>query len=151
MEEHGRITAVHDDRAEVEVVPGEACRTCGASGFCNWTGKRQKLLTARNPVQAGIGDAVVVRTPESGRSKSAGLVFGIPAVAMLVGVLLGSLFWGNVGAAVFGGVGLGAGLVGIKVIDIRAARSGRNLPVIVRRVDAAGPAGCAPETEGNGR
>lgn len=136
MEEHGRITAIHGDRAEVEVVPGEACKSCGASGFCNWTGKRQKLLTARNPVQAGVGDKVVVSTPESGRSRSAALVFGIPAVSMLTGVLLGSLFWGNTGAAVLGGIGLGAGLLGIKVVDMRATRTGRNLPVIVRRVDA---------------
>lgn len=136
MEEHGRITAIHGDRAEVEVVPGEACRSCSASGFCSWTGKRQKLLTARNPVQAGIGDTVVVSTLESDRSRSAALVFGIPAVSMLAGVLLGSLLWGNVGAAVLGGIGLGAGLLGIKLIDTRAARSGRNLPVIVRRVNA---------------
>jgi positive regulator of sigma E activity len=136
MEEHGRVTAVHGDRAEVEVVPGEACRSCSASGFCSWTGKRQKLLTARNPAQAGIGDTVVVSTPESGRSRSAGLVFGIPAVGMLAGVLLGSLFWGNTGAVVLGGIGLGAGLLAIKLIDMRAARSGRNLPVIIRRVDA---------------
>ena len=149
MEEHGRVTAVHGDRADVEVVPGDACRSCGASGFCNWTGKRHKLLTARNPVQAGIGDTVLVTTPESGRSRSAALVFGTPAVGMLAGVLLGSLLWGNVGAAVLGGVGLGLGLLGIKVIDKRAARSGRNLPVILRRVDAVGPAECPPEPAGD--
>ena len=151
MEEHGRITAIHGDRAEVEVVPGKACKTCGASGFCNWTGKRHKLLTARNPVHARAGDTVVVRTPESGRSRSAALVFGIPAVSMLAGVLLGSLFWGNTGAAVLGGIGLGAGLLAVKAIDLRAARTGHNLPVVVRRVDAPSPAECptrpAPGTD----
>ncbi len=143
MEENGLVTAVHGDRAEVEIVPGDACKGCSAAGFCNWTGKRQKLLTARNRAGAGVGDPVVVRTVESGRSRSAALVFGVPAVSMLAGVLLGSLFWSDPGAAFCGGVGLAVGLLALKLIDIRAARSGRNLPVVTRRLGAPTAGACA--------
>ncbi len=132
MEEDGRVVAVRNDRAEVEVVPGEACKRCGASGFCNWGGKKVKLVTARNEAGAEAGDKVTVRTPEKGRFGSAALVFGLPALLMVAGVIAGSLLWNDTWAAILAGIGLATGLAIVKTVDLMAGRSGKRLPVIVR-------------------
>ena len=142
MEEPGRVLRAWGDRAEVEIEPGSACARCDASGFCNWTGKRSRLVLARNEVQALVGDAVIVDTPEAGRPGSAGLVFGVLGGAMVLGVVLGTLLWGNTGAAILAAVGLALGFAALKVIDRRQARSGRRLPVIVRRLDRGETATC---------
>jgi positive regulator of sigma E activity len=143
MEEPGRVRSVADGRAEVEIEPGGACEKCGASGFCNWTGKRSRLVLARNDAGAEAGDAVVVETAEAGRLGSAGLVFGLPGGLMALGVVVGSLAWNDTGAAILAGVGLVLGLALLKLIDRRYRRSGRNLPVVTRRLE-----GCRPPAAG---
>lgn len=132
MDETGRVVAAGDGRVEIEIVPGDACRSCGASGFCNWAGDRKRMVTARNDAQAAVGDRVVVHTPEGGRYRSAGLIFGIPAGAMVVGIVAGTLVGRDLGAGVGAGIGLAVGLGALKLLDIAAGRSGESLPVAVK-------------------
>ena len=141
MEEPGKVVTATGDRAEVEVVPGDACAHCGASGFCNWSGRTYRLVAARNPVGALVGDRVVVRTPEQGRYRSAVVVFGLPVAMMVVGIVVGSLVWGDVGAAICAGIGLAVALGVLKVLDRAAARTGRSLPEVIRIVDRNEPTG----------
>ncbi|GEM_PF-200119 len=132
MEELGKVVKVNGNRAEVEVVPGKACHHCGASGLCNWGGKKVKLVTARNEIGARTGDSVILETTEPGSSYSALLVFGMPVVLMIAGIIIGTRIGGDLLAAVLAGVGLAIAFLILKFIDIRAGRSGRHLPVIVR-------------------
>jgi sigma-E factor negative regulatory protein RseC len=134
MDETGRVVAAGDGRVEVEIVPGDSCRTCGASGFCNWTGDRHRMVSARNDAGAKPGDRVVVRTADAGRYRSAALVFGIPAGAMVVGIVAGTLAGRDTGAAIGAGAGLAVGLGVLKLLDRAAARSGESLPTAVEIV-----------------
>ncbi len=145
MEEPGKVMTIAGDRAEVEVTPGDACAHCGASGFCNWSGRKYRLVAARNPVGARVGDRVVVRTPEQGRYRSAVVVFGLPVAMMVIGIVVGSLVWGDVGAAICAGAGLAVALGVLKVLDKVAARSGRSLPEVIRIVDRNEPTGGSDE------
>ena len=133
MEEPGRVTAVNGSRAEVEIEPGPACDRCGASGFCNWTGKRSRLVLTHNEAGARVGDEVIVSTPDQGRYGSAGMVFGLLGGAMALGIIIGYLLWGDAGAAILAGGGLILGFGLLKLIDARRLRTGHNLPVVVRR------------------
>ncbi|MFO7675467.1 MAG: SoxR reducing system RseC family protein [bacterium] len=142
MEEPGRVVAVRDGRADVEIDAGTACAKCGAAGFCSWTGRRSRLVLARNDADARAGDAVVVETDSAGRVVSSGLVFGLLAGAMALGVLAGTVLWGDAGAAVLAGVGLGLAVGALKLIDHHRRATGRGLPVIVRRL---GPDEARPE------
>jgi len=132
MEETGRVVAAKDGRVDVEVVPGAACHKCGASALCNWAGNKTKLVAARNDAGAKVGDAVVLVTSEAGRLRSAAAVFGIPAVGMVAGVLVGSRFGSDTWAAAGAGAGLLAGFGVLKLLDASLGRSGRTLPVAVR-------------------
>jgi positive regulator of sigma E activity len=142
MDETGRVVAAGDSRVEVEIVPGDACRTCGAAGICNWTGDRRKLVTARNEAGARIGDSVVVRTPEAGRVRSAALVFGIPAAGMVAGAVGGTLAGRDIWAAAGATAGLLAGAAVLGLIERGAKRSGSSLPVAVRLAEAGEVESC---------
>lgn len=142
MEERGRVMAVDGLRAQIEVVPDEACKHCSARGICNWTGERKKVVLARNEVGAQVGETVVILRSGSSRTVSALLIFGLPALLLLSGVVAGTLLLRtktgpgpsqDLWAAVLGGVGLAIGIGIVKLLDMRTSRTGRALPVVVRQ------------------
>lgn len=130
------MTEARDERAEVEIEARGSCDGCGARGLCNWTGTKHRRVLAVNRIGAAAGDAVVIELAERARLGSNLAVFGIPAALMLAGTLLGGLLISDRWAVILAGVGLGVGLAVVKLIDVRAAKSGRSLPVIVRIDDA---------------
>ena len=134
MHETGKVISVSGARAQVEMAAREACESCSAHGMCNWTGTTVRRILAVNRAGAGAGDVVELDIqPRSGLSSNL-IVFGIPALGMLAGVLFGGLVFSDMWAGILGGAGLVLGVVVVKLIDISVNRSGRSLPVIVRRL-----------------
>jgi len=133
MRETGKVISTKNDRAEVEVAAKGECEHCTAHGICNWTGTSLRKVLAVNKVGAAAGDMVELEMVEGDGAKSNLLVFGIPVVLMVTGVLIGGLllrsdFW----SGILAGVGLALGFGIVKVVDISVNRSGKSLPVVVR-------------------
>jgi positive regulator of sigma E activity len=136
MRENGRVAGVSGGRAEVEVAARGECEHCSAHGICNWTGTNVRKVLAVNKAGAGPGDYVELEMTEGTGARSNLLVFGIPVVLMLAGVLVGGLVLRrDLWSGILAGVGLLVGFVVVKMIDIAVNRSGRSLPVVVRRMD----------------
>jgi len=136
MRETGKVVSTNSGRAEVEVAARGECEHCSAHGICNWTGTSTRKVLAVNRVGAAAGDIVELDTVEGVGAKSNLLVFGIPVLFMVAGVLVGGLVLRrDLWSGILSGVGLALGLGIVKVIDISVNRSGRSLPVIVRRTD----------------
>ncbi len=133
QEETGRVVGVNGERAEVLVVPEGGCAHCGAAGFCNWTGKRERTVIARNPIGASKGETVVISRSIRPGTCSALLVFGLPAMLMILGVIMGELLINDIGAAILAGFGVALGFLIIRIIDRAKGKTGKDLPVIVRR------------------
>jgi positive regulator of sigma E activity len=132
MRETGKVVSTHNDRAEVEVAARGECEHCTAAGICNWTGTSLRKVLAVNKAGTAAGDVVELETVEGTGAKSNLLVFGIPVLLMLAGVLVGGLaIRKDLWSGILSGVGLVLGLGIVKIIDIAVNRSGRSLPVIV--------------------
>ncbi|MEO0079453.1 MAG: SoxR reducing system RseC family protein [candidate division WOR-3 bacterium] len=137
IEEPGRVVMVRGQRAVVEVVPHDGCEQCSAAGICNWSGSRAKRVLAWNRINAQEGDNVIITRAAKVRTRSALLVFGLPALLMLAGVVLGRVFFfSDTWAAGLAGVGLIIAFVIIKLVDKAIMRSGTGLPEIVRRMSS---------------
>jgi len=135
MRETGKVVSSKNDRAEVEVAARGECEHCTAHGICNWTGTSVRKVLAVNKVGAGAGDFVELETVEGTGAKSNLLVFGIPVLLMFAGVLVGGLILRkDAWSGILAGVGLALGFGIVKAIDISVNRSGRSLPVVVRRL-----------------
>jgi sigma-E factor negative regulatory protein RseC len=132
MRETGKVVSTQNDRAEVEVAARGECEHCSAHSLCNWTGTNLRKVLAVNKAGAGAGDVVELETVEGTGAKSNLLVFGIPVVLMVTGVLIGGLLLRkDLWSGILAGVGLALGLGVVKIIDIAVNRSGKSLPVIV--------------------
>jgi len=137
---------VRGSRAEVEVIPHSGCDHCSAVSFCQWTGSRAKRVLTLNRINAQEGDRVVISRSVRQSGRSSLVVFGLPALLMLGGVVLGRvLFQSDTWAAGFAGVGLVVALVVVKVVDATLMRTGEGLPVIVRRLSISECKGAADE------
>jgi positive regulator of sigma E activity len=142
MEETGRVTKTNGNRAEVEVAARGECTGCSAHGICHSAGGKSRRVLAVNNAGARTGDTVVLDLSGSRGIRSNLVVFGIPALAMLAGVLVGGLVMKrDLWAGILSGIGLAAGLAVVKLVDSSVSRSGKTLPVVVRLADTSAPKG----------
>jgi sigma-E factor negative regulatory protein RseC len=136
MRETGKVVSTNNDRAEVEVAARGECEHCTAHGICNWNGTSVRKVLTVNRVGAGAGDTVELETVEGSGAKTNLLVFGIPVLLMFAGVLIGGLVLRkDMWSGILAGVGLALGFGIVKAIDIAVNRSGRSLPVVIRRLN----------------
>jgi positive regulator of sigma E activity len=132
MKETGKVLSTRGARAEVEVAARGECEGCSAHAMCNWTGTTTRKVLAVNKAGAGVGSVVTLEMADGSGMKSNLLVFGVPALTMLVGVLVGGLvIRKDLWSGILSGVGLAAGIGIVKLIDRSVSRSGRSLPVII--------------------
>lgn len=152
LEEEGLVVEVHPGGsvAKVKIQRRAMCESCGKCGLMS-RGITDIVVTARNDARAEAGERVVVELPARDVLVSAFIVYMVPLIAALAGWILGGLlhtatFQSEVlfskqnveiaTALVFFMCSFGL----IRYCDRKAAKSGRFLPSIVRRV-APGPDG----------
>ena len=145
IEEQALVVAIDGDQAMLEIVRRTPCglcgqtRGCGVSVFGKLLGHRNNVFRAVNPLNAQIGDQVVVGVDEKALLVSSLAVYGIPLVLVLAGAIVGTLLapsggdaWPLAGA----GLGLFAGILLLKAHVTGRGLDARYRPVILRPADA---------------
>lgn len=119
--EEGMVMDVRGDTARVLLPRKRLCDGCGSC--CVMVDEETMLAEADNSVGAKQGDNVLVDIPRGVAIRAAYILYGIPLLAFLVGLGLGSLL----GSVVFGGgasvvVGLVTALVFLVISFILISR-----------------------------
>ncbi len=136
MLEIGKVIEIEGDRAKVSLPRKSGCASCGKCGLGLEGG--EMLLEAENRPGARVGDRVEVEIPERDPLLAALLLFGLPLLAMLLGVVAGTLLermWGwdsEAPAVVLGLVLLLAAFFLVKVREKRLAKQPGRRNQIVR-------------------
>lgn len=91
MEEVGTIMSIDGLTAKVAVPRKSSCEGCTA-GTCK-PGEQSMEIEAFNPVKAGVGQTVRVVMKPYSYLKGAIIVYGIPAVALVIGAIIGKEFF----------------------------------------------------------
>ena len=135
MIETGKVIEIKGDRAEVALPPTEGCASCKKCAMGR-TGKYM-TLEAQNPVAARVGDEVTVEVPRRDPLVAASLLFGLPLLGMLAGIIAGTLLeralgWGSeVPAMVLGAVLLVASFFLVKMREKRlSGKKGRQVRIV---------------------
>ena len=145
----GRVARVFGERAEVVVERQEACSSCQAADLCSaFAGRGLLRLEADNPLAAREGQRVEVATARAVGLKAAFVVYMLPALFFVAGVVVGSeaLAW----------PAWGSGLLGLGMLVIswfiawrydRRASTLREFRITITRILPA-PASGSPSPEG---
>jgi sigma-E factor negative regulatory protein RseC len=146
IEQDGRVLAVRGGLAEVEGQRQSACGGCAAHGACGTSllerffGRRQPILTARNPIGARPGERVVLGVPEAALVEAAFVAYLVPLLAMIAGAIGGDYLAAHLAPDLAGGIallgavsGLAAGLWWLARFSRRRDNDARYQPVILRR------------------
>lgn len=114
IEEHAVVTGLDDGQATLEIERRTACGLCGQKRGCGnatWgklLGHKSHAFTAENPIQANVGDSVVVGVDERAVLSTALLLYGVPLLGLMVGTVLADTFFNNEFYVILGAI---AGLV----------------------------------------
>ena len=85
MKARGSIISVDKEFAQVLIGHDkDACKGCGACG-----GKRQIKVTTRNDMQGKVGDCVTLEISDQKYTNSVFLLFVLPLLGLILGVLAG--------------------------------------------------------------
>lgn len=132
------VRSLDGDEAIVEVEHG-GCGRCHERGgcggqqltqmFCNG----QKTYRVENSLGAEVGDSVVVAIAAGNVRRVANLAYGLPLVAVILGAVAGSHFFGNPGAIAGVGVGLLLAYSYIRIRSVGGAETSFGRPHIISR------------------
>lgn len=118
IEEHGTVTAVDGDIAEIAVERRSACGSCAAKGGCGtsllaqWLPQRRLTLRLPNAIHARPGETVVVGLDENTLQRGSLLLYAVPLAGLLAGAVGGEALMATLGHSPELG-GIGGGLLGL--------------------------------------
>lgn len=87
--EEGIVTAVTDTTAWVKTSRSSACEHCSAKDSCSPTNKLEAEVEVDNPVQARVGDRILLNVETASLLKASFLIYVFPILCMIAGAGLG--------------------------------------------------------------
>lgn len=146
IEEKGRILAIENGIAVIEVQRRSGCGQCNLQKPCasgtlgKLFGQRQTLLHLSSEPDIAVGQEVMLGLPEQSLLKGSIAVYGLPLVLMFVcgftGQFLNGLFsWTETELpnVVFGFSGLALGFYGLRRYSKRISRDISFRPILLRQ------------------
>ncbi len=136
VSEIGRVAKVNKGHVCVEIEKRSACADCHAGCVCD-LGKSVMLIDASDPIGVHENDTVQLSIPTESALRASFVVYGIPLIALILGVLageyLGKVFGITTILEVLGGfVALGIALIFVKLYDNVFRQNRKNQPVITK-------------------
>ncbi len=101
IEEHAIITGLVDNQATLEIERRTACGLCGQKRGCGnatWgklLGHKSQAFNADNPINASVGDSVVVGINEQAVLSSVFFLYMVPLLGLLIGAVMADVFFDN--------------------------------------------------------
>lgn len=136
MKKKGKIIAVEGSKATICFDSVEACERCEMKKYCQTSAPDHSVI-AENHVGATVGDEVYVeQTPGVGLA-AASLLFGLPVVLAIIGMIVGS-HWNELWALILAIICFGIGLVCAKLLNDIIARRSAFLPRITEIIGREG-------------
>ena len=146
IEEQAQVIEIKGDKLVLQTQRQSACGSCSASKGCGTsllskvTGRKFSCFLAENPVNAKVGDTVVIAIPEVALLKGSLVIYIIPILGMFVFALTADLFFTaairhrDLITAVAAVIGLVSGSLFAKWYFASSARARSFTPVVLRKI-----------------
>ena len=139
--ETGRVVSAENRHAIVEVEKGAECTRCHAGCACSF-GDKTVMVKAEDRVGVKKDQIVSLEIPEGNVLMAAFMVYIVPLVLLIVGILTGDYLGKRLGVdlwfEVFGGIaGIGLSVPIIRYYDMTFKRHLKQQPKIVKIISNA--------------
>ncbi|MBF0564118.1 MAG: SoxR reducing system RseC family protein [Nitrospirae bacterium] len=142
MEEIGIVKSVYDTLATVAIEKTSVCSACKSSDSCDLLDDKS-TIEAVNAARATVGQLVVVDMKGFGYVKGTLFVYGLPALALLVGAIIGKHlnlpFLSGINVEVLsaatGFFFLLVTLVAVKLLTGRLDKKAEHTPIIIKIIE----------------
>jgi sigma-E factor negative regulatory protein RseC len=152
MEETGTVTEIRDRVALVSTGAKGACHSCSARGVCHLGGQKTMVVEAGNTIGAQVGDVVRIRLNSRSVLGAAFLLYLVPLLVFIGGLILGQALTHNqIWAVMLGFLCMAGTYAGIRVLDRRISRSAKMRPEIVEIVTRSSPKASPGELDHDGK
>ena len=162
IKENAKVIEVREEVAVVETQRKVACQSCAVNKGCGTgviakvLGNKRFFLEVLNPVQAKVGEEVVVGIEDRALVSSSLLAYAMPLIMMLAGGIAGDLISRSSGGSgneavviLFSLGGFAAGLWVVRRISRRMAADASYRPVILSRRTATPVVFSSAQTPGS--
>lgn len=114
LDEEGVVIEICNfQKAKVQVTRSSTCGECVSKKVCEaFGGSDQMQVVATNPVQAKVGDRVLLSLPNKAVLRASLIVYLIPLLTLLGGATIGQQI-SEAGAIIGAFLGLGASFLGL--------------------------------------
>jgi sigma-E factor negative regulatory protein RseC len=98
VEEQGVIVSLHGGMASIAPLAQTGCKSCPSNGICGTSflaplfGKKQRLLVAKNIINAKPGDQVTIGLNRMALVFASLMVYILPLMMLVIGAILGEAF-----------------------------------------------------------
>ena len=92
IEEHGKVVEVKAGTVIVKTKKSVSCESCASKDACFSPNDDDMIVEANNPVGAALGDEVLFDVAAATVLKAGALVYLVPLIFFIVGVVLGQVF-----------------------------------------------------------
>ncbi len=99
MEQYGEVIGAEGDTATVRFKRSKACGKCRA---CFTLGSDAALIEIENTLNAKVGDIVEIQLHANSMVKATLMMYGIPLMGLIIGVIAGSFIGGDAAALICG-------------------------------------------------
>jgi sigma-E factor negative regulatory protein RseC len=102
LETRAIVIQILKSHALVQANQGNGCEQCNGKGcgagklaqlFCS----KPRLFQVENPINAGVGDQVIISVAEGAVLRGIGMVYLLPLILLLGGAMLGNLWAAQAG------------------------------------------------------
>ncbi|MBR5949787.1 MAG: SoxR reducing system RseC family protein [Clostridia bacterium] len=128
------VGTVHEVNGEKATVVFKRSKACGDCHACTSFGDGNSVIELDNTLGAKVGDRVRIELHSGAVFKASLILYGIPLIALLLGVFIGSRI-GDLAAALIGIGASAAALIGIKLIEPRIRKKSSFEPRMMELID----------------
>lgn len=97
LEEHGVVLETSRGVAVVRIERAADCEECSAKLLCRTTPASERVLTIRDDIGVAVGDAVEIHVRGTSVLRASMLLYGVPLLLLLAGVVAGMRVWAPAG------------------------------------------------------
>jgi len=120
MEQVGQVVEIIGDKAKIKVKRQEACSKCGGCGVAI-SGKGDSYLQALTTANAEVGQTVKVASDTRQVLRATFVVYVVPILALLAGLWLGQVLFGEPASLVLGVILLLLSYLAVRAYDRKMA------------------------------